>query len=195
MSKFVLLAAVVICSVLVVPSFVRAEEEMTTAVAKPISVGLLIGFGTDLGDEFNPWGLGFGIQGGYNLERLYLGARFAYHIGSSFESGDVGGTVEASVSLWEFSAELGYDFPFEEKLTFRPSLLVGIATVVTSSDAPLFGESVSGSDVNLLLSPGASLLYDINPDIFIGGDVRLPFVAGGGTMFGFVIYANGGLHF
>jgi len=202
MSKFVVLAAFVACGVLVAPSFVVAQETVhetvTTSGAKPISAGLLIGFGTDLGEDFNPWGLGIGVRGGYSLERWYFGGRFIYQFGTTAEQVSAGlNTVEIDFNLWELSAEAGYDFPLEEKLTLRPSLLLGIVSLISSTDAAVFGGSgsASASDVKLLISPGASLLYDITPDVFIGGDVRLPFVAGGGSIFGFVIYANGGLHF
>jgi hypothetical protein len=43
---------------------------------KPISVGLLLGYGIGLEDGPNPWGLGFGLRGGYNLDAIYLGVRF-----------------------------------------------------------------------------------------------------------------------
>jgi hypothetical protein len=198
MSKFVVLAAMLACSALVVPSVVGAQETRSAAVAKPISLGLLVGFGTDLGEDFNPWGFGIGVRGGYNLGRLYLGGRFVYHLGSSEDVVSAGlNTIEVSFHLWELSAEAGYDFLLQDKLTLRPSVLLGIVSLIQSTDAAVFGASASasGSDVKLLISPGLSLLYDINPDVFIGGDLRLPFVAGGGTIFGFVIYANGGLHF
>src|SRR4051794_25920697 len=65
MSKFVVLAAMLACSALVVPSVVGAQETRSAAVAKPINLGLLVGFGTDLGEDFNPWGFGIGVRGGY----------------------------------------------------------------------------------------------------------------------------------
>jgi opacity protein-like surface antigen len=187
-----------VCLLLALPAVVRAEETMTTASAKPISAGLLLGFGTDLGDDPNPWGLGFGLRGGYNLDRLYLGARFVFHLGTSYEAVSPGlNTIEIDFNLWELSVEGGYDFPINDKITIRPSLVLGIVNVMSSTDAAVFGVSASGSgsDTNLLLSPGASILYDINPDIFIGGDLRLPIVIGGGSLVGLVLYANGGLHF
>lgn len=190
---------VFVCSIAAAPSLVCAQEsESTTVVAKPISAGLLLGYGTDLGEDFNPWGLGIGVWGGYNLERLYLGGRFVYHFGSSVDQISAGlNTIEVSFNLWEFSAEAGYDFPVDDNLTVRPSLVLGIVNLISSTDAPVFGGSgsASASDVKLLLSPGASLLYDIDSDIFIAGDLRLPLVVGGGSIFGLVIYASGGLHF
>jgi hypothetical protein len=192
----------VVCLIAAAPgavSVARAQpSESTTVVAKPISLGLLLGFGTDLGEDFNPWGLGIGVRGGYNLERLYLGGRFVYQFGSTVAQVSAGlNSIDVSYNLWELSAEAGYDFPVDDQLTVRPSLVLGIVSVISSTDAVVFGASgdSSGSDVKLLLSPGVSLLYDINPDIFIGGDLRLPLVVGGGSIFGLAIYANGGLHF
>jgi hypothetical protein len=195
MSKLVCALVLVVSSIAAAP--VCAQESAPT-LAKPFSAGLLLGFGTDLGKDFNPWGLGIGVRGGYNLDRLYLGGRFVYHLGSSAEQLSAGlNTIEVDFNLWELSAEVGYDFPVADKLTFRPSLDVGIVSLMSSTDAAVFGASASASasDVKLVLAPGASLFYDINPDIFIGGDLRLPLVVGGGSIFGFVIYANGGLHF
>ena len=50
-----------------------------------ISVGLLLGYGIglDLKGRPNPWGLGFGARGGYNLDQIYLGARFVFYLGGS----------------------------------------------------------------------------------------------------------------
>src|SRR5688500_4540245 len=38
---------------------------------KPFSAGLLLGYGIAF-DDFNVWGLGFGLRGGYNLEAANL---------------------------------------------------------------------------------------------------------------------------
>ncbi len=189
------------CAVVVVPAFVHAQESDPVASpkgpAKPFSAGLLLDFGTDLGEDFNPWGFGFGVRGGYSLDRIYLGIRFVYQLGSSNDVATSGlNIIEITYNLWEFSAEGGYDFPLQDKLTLRPSVLLGVANIISSSDDVVFGgEAVSGSDANLLISPGASIFYDVTPEIFIGGDLRLPLVIGGGSTLGLVIYANGGIHF
>jgi hypothetical protein len=200
MSKFVALVAVVISCLVGVPSVDAQESGLeigTKGPAKPFSVGLLIDFGTDLTEDFNPWGLGFGLRGGYNLERLYVGVRFVYQLGNSVDVVTPGlSTLEFTYNLWELSLEGGYDFTLQDKLTLRPSLLLGIVSVIASSDGPVFGgEAADTSDTNLLIAPGASLLYDLTEQFFVGADVRLPVVIGGGSMLGLVFYVNGGLHF
>lgn len=181
--------------------FPAQEQEIQPApgvAPKPISAALLLGYGTDLGGDFNPWGFGIGLRGGYNIGRIYVGGRFTYHFGTSADLLTAGlSTIEVTYSLWDLDAEGGYDFPVGEKLTFRPSLLLGILHITASSDAPVFGgeAAVSSSNTKLVVSPGASLFYDITRDIFLGGDARLPWVVGGGSIFGLVIYVTGGLHF
>jgi hypothetical protein len=84
----------------------------------------------------------------------------------------------------------------QDKLTLRPSLLLGIVSLIVSSDGPVFGgEAADASDTKLLIAPGASLLYDITEQWFVGGDIRLPLLIGGGSLVGLVFYVNGGLHF
>lgn len=181
-----------------IPTTSRPAGPAPAVAAKPISAALFIGFGTDLGKDFNPWGFGFGVRGGYNIGRIYVGGRFAYHFGSSAEFISPGlSTVEVNYSLWDLSAEGGYDFPFSEKLTVRPSLLLGVLRLDASSDSAVFGAdvAVSAGSTKLQIAPGATLFYDINDDIFLGGDARIPWVVGGGSIFGFVLYATGGLHF
>jgi hypothetical protein len=201
MSKFVALVVVAISCCVVAPSVVDAQESGleigTRGPAKPFSAGVLLDFGTDLGDDFNPWGLGFGLKGGYNLERLYLGVRFVYQLGNSVDVVTAGlSSLEITYNLWELSLEAGYDFRLQDKLTLRPGLLLGVVSLIASADGPVFGgEDANTTDTNLLIAPGASLLYDIDDQFFVGGDVRLPLVIGGGSMVGLVFYVNGGLHF
>lgn len=201
MSRFLALVAAACLGLAVVPVCLEAQDAepaaSSTSKAKPFSAGLLLDFGTDLGEDANPWGFGFGVRGGYSLDRMYFGIRFLYQLGSSIDVVSSGlNTIEITYNLWEFSAEGGYDFPLQPKLTLRPSLLLGVVNLISGSDDVVFGgESVSNSDLKLLISPGASIFYDITPEIFIGGDLRLPLVIGGGSMIGLVIYANAGIRF
>lgn len=204
----VLTAAVFASVVTALPSFVQAQDGVeaepvaevdatapttATTVGKPISAALLLGFGTDLGEDANPWGFGFGVRGGYNLDNIFLGARFMYHLGSSYG----GGLAELDFNLWEFSLEGGYDVLVADRLTVRPSFGLGIVSLIVSSDNDSLGigGSASSSDIKLMLAPGVSLLYDITPDIFAGGELRLPIVVGGGSMVGLTIYATVGMRF
>lgn len=158
-------------------------EAPGAANAKPISVGLLLGYGISFEDGPNPWGLGFGLRGGYNLDAIFLGARFAYYLG------------EDDFNLWELGIEGGYDLPVGPVI-IRPGLGLGIASVSVSVDLPAPLEDIDESETNPYIALGASVLYDINEQYFIGGDARLQFVLGDqGDGKALIILANGGMRF
>src|SRR5262245_42225461 len=97
---------------------------------RPISVGLLLGYGHDLGEPANPWSIGFGARGGYNLDALFLGARFVFYLGKteSVENDALGRPAEASVNIWELGIEAGYDLRLGP-LAVRPGAGFGLASV------------------------------------------------------------------
>jgi len=151
---------------------------------KPISVGLLLGYGISF-EEGNPWGLGFGLRGGYNLDAIFLGGRFVYYLG------------EDNFNLWELGIEGGYDIP-AGPVIIRPGIGLGIAHI--SIDIPdsvasvLMEEDIS--ETNPYLAFGASVLYDIDEQFFIGGDGRIQIVIGdNGDGTALIILANGGMRF
>lgn len=168
------------------------DESATNATAKPISVGLLLGFGIGF-DEIDPWGLGFGLRGGYNLGAIFLGARFVYYLGESVEA--LG--VDASYNLWEFGIEGGYDLALDP-IVIRPTLGLGLASLVYSVDIPSgfgIGGSTSTSEIYLAIAPGASVLFDVAENIFIGAEGRLQIVLAEETLSGLILMANGGMRF
>lgn len=202
MSKSRYSVAVVVLAVLVASPLMAAEasaqESAAVERARPISAALLLGVGFALGEDFNPWGFGFGLRGGYNLGAIYLGGRFVYHVGTSEEIQSSGlSLADVSFSLWELAAEAGYDFRVAERVLVRPSVVLGVANLITSSDAPVFGESISrsGTDAKMLLSLGATVLYDIDDMWFAGGELRLPIAVGGESVIGLAFYATGGARF
>ena len=172
--------------------------------SKPISAGLLLGYGLSFEDGPNPWSLGFGVRGGYNLERIYLGARFTYYIGASetrVASG--GGTAKFEFNLWELGIEGGYDFAVADKLVVRPELGLGLAMAHSEVTIP-FVPGGGGSDTTgkFYLAPGATVAYDIADNIFIGADARFMLIlagsstpAGSSTVKGLTLLANGGMRF
>jgi hypothetical protein len=173
----------------------RADEGFNEGPGpdKKISVGLLLGYGIAF-DDFNPWGVGIGVRGGYNLNQIYLGARFVYNLGSSEDLETPGFTVaEYSYSLWDLGLEAGYDIPVADKLTIRPELGLGLAGFSVESDYILGGVDASSTDLYLAL--GATGLYDIRPNIFIGLDARFQFVFGDDLLVGLTFLINGGLRF
>lgn len=171
-----------------------SEEAVVGGGDKPISVGLLLGYGISFEDGPNIWGLGFGLRGGYNIDAIFLGARFVYYVG---ESEEIAG-AEWSANLWEIGIEGGYDIPVGPVI-IRPGIGLGIANVSIDIEAsPFLAGSVAGSasETNPYLALGGSVLYDINEQFFIGGDMRLQFVIGdNGDGTALIILANGGMRF
>jgi hypothetical protein len=161
--------------------------------AKPISVGLLLGYGISL-EEGNPWGLGFGLRGGYNIDAIFLGARFVYYLGESEEAGG----FEASSNIWELGIEGGYDLA-AGPVIIRPGVGLGLANFSVSAEFPdPFGTgttTVDESEMYLYLALGCSVLYDIDDTFFIGGDLRFQIVMADESANALIILANGGMRF
>ena len=156
--------------------------------AKKISAGLLLGYGISLESGKNPFGLGIGVRGGYNLGAIYLGARFVYSIG------------EDPVTSWDLGIEGGYDLSMGDKLTLRPQLGLGIDNMtvdVPSVTVPGVGSVGGGSSSSseFYIAPGASVIYDVTDDIFLGGEVRLQLITSDPMYKALTIYANGGMRF
>jgi hypothetical protein len=161
-------------------------SEDTGGGGKPISVGLLLGYGLDLEDgPLNAWGLGFGARGGYNLDEIFLGVRFVFYLG-----GEEGGV---SSNVWELGIEGGYDID-AGGLIIRPGLGLGLASV--SSEVSVLGTTVSGSDSYLYVAPGASFLFDVSDSIFVGAEARFQMVFADPDMVkAIILLANGGMRF
>jgi opacity protein-like surface antigen len=151
---------------------------------KPISVGLLLGYGISLEDGGNPWGVGFGLRGGYNIDAIYLGVRFVYYLGDSEGSGP----AEITVNVWELGVEGGYDVD-AGGVIIRPGLGLGIANVSLDSS---FG---SASESEFFIAPGVSLLFDVTDSIFIGADARFKVVLSDPTGKAITLLANAGMRF
>lgn len=169
-----------------------AEEAPVDGGKKPISAGLLLGYGLDLeSGSGNPWGLGFGLGGGYTLDMgLYLGARFVYYLGDSqtIPTG-LGTHISVDVNIWELGVEGGYDIAMD-KLHIRPGLGLGIASASSSA------AGTSTSDMYLYVAPGAALLYDVSDSFFVGAEVRLQLVFADPDMIkALILLANAGMRF
>lgn len=133
---------------------------------KPISLGLLLGYGVQLDDiGVNPWGVGFGARGGYNIGPIFLGGRFVFYLGEDPAAG--GGEGSAS-NIWEIGLEGGYDLR-AGVMTLRPGIGFGLASLVV--DAPGVD-----STTDAYVAPGLSLLFDVSRDIFVGVDGRVQFI-------------------
>lgn len=156
---------------------------------KPISVGLLLGYGIglDLKGGPNPWGLGFGARGGYNIGQLYLGARFVFYLGSSKDVFNGVSTINYSFNIWELGIEGGYDLKASDALTIRPEFGLGLAGA--SADP-------GTSSTKAYIAPGASVLYDVSENIFLGVDARFQLVFTDPESVKAIIFlANAGMRF
>ncbi|HEX2675216.1 MAG TPA: outer membrane beta-barrel protein [Polyangiales bacterium] len=149
---------------------------------KKISAALLLGYGVNLSSGGNIFGLGFGVRGGYMItDKIYLGAKFQYDLGASH------------VKSWLLGIQGGYQLGLADKLALRPELSLGLANTSVSVSTP-FG-SVSGSSTDLFIEPGATLMYDVTPDIYVGLNVAIPIILAGSTYSGLLFLATAGMRF
>lgn len=182
----------------------KAPVKVEAPVAEPIKgdgrqieVGLLLGYGFSMDDEFavDPYGLGFGLRFGYEFDfKLFVGGGFEYFLGSSETLARAQGAIdmgeiEASANYMFAHLEAGYDLWFSDVI-FRPSVWLGMGFATIDPD-PETNSSNTISD--FFFAPGASVLY-VTDGFFIGGDLRFFMVTGDGTG-GIVPFVNGGLRF
>jgi len=142
-------------TIAVAPAEVAASSD--EAGRPGFSVAGLIGF--DAGSGYT--GFAIGARGGYTFPfHLYLGGDLTFFI--------FGGGAIVSIA-----PEVGYDFalPVGVPLLLRPYVGVGLVDV-----------TAGGLGAAFEIYPGAELLYDITPNLFVGGDLRVPilFVSGNG---------------
>lgn len=164
-------------------------SEDASALDKPFSAGLLLGYGIAF-DDFNVWGLGFGLRGGYNLvaadlPEVYVGARFMYYLG------------EDPVNHWELGLEGGYELSVDPVI-IRPALGLGLANVTVElppSFAIAASTSETASETYLYIALGGTVIYDIDEQFFLGGEMNLQFILADETLTALTILANGGMRF
>jgi hypothetical protein len=160
-----------------VPASALAEDADDDGPDRPITVGLLAGYGLDLsGAELNPFGIGFGVRGGYSLGDLYLGARFMFFLGESEDVMSGGMTIETSQDLMTIGAEVGYDIELSDRgIDLRPEVGLGLA-LSGGEGADAAGNMVDTSSTDFYVAPGASLLFCLGTNVFTGLNVQLPIV-------------------
>jgi hypothetical protein len=129
-----------------------------TAGAVQIGVGLRYGFELEEGD-FNPWGLGLGLDGGVTMQNaVYVGGNAEYYFGETVDT--PGG--EASGNIWQLTAEGGYDVGLGPNFVIRPKLGLGIG----SWKSEVCFESIAGGDecmedssTDFAATPGANFIF------------------------------------
>ena len=123
------------------------------------SAALLLGNGFE--DGVN---LGIGARAGAHLDALYLGGTFVYHFGESRSSTFLGQRLEASVNVYYFGGEVGYELP-AGPVVLRPYAGLGLGTA-----RGCLGDSCD-TESRVYVAPGLVLLYPVGP-VQIGADVR-----------------------
>jgi hypothetical protein len=170
----------------------KARVEDPSAFSRPLSLGLLLGYGVDLGNTHNFWGLGLGLRAGYNLRRIYLGGRFVYQFGSSSEDVALGVVIRRFTwRHFDLGFEGGYDLTPIERLTIRPEL--GLGFVNLTSYSRYTASDTSKSTLEPYFALGATVTYDVTPDFFVGGDTRLQIVLGDAATEAVTFLVHGGM--
>jgi hypothetical protein len=153
-----------------------------------IEIGLAPGYGfkagkADWSSTLNPYSLGLGIRGGYELDnRIFLGAGFVYHLGESetlvknTPGAITPGSVDARQNYMLAFVEGGYDI-WAGDLIIRPSLWLGMGFAIVD---PYLNSGGVHTVSDFMFAPGLNLLYVMN-GIYIGGDARYVAVTGDGV--------------
>ena len=152
------------------------------AAERPITVAPLLGV------SFGGLGLGAGVRAGYTLPaKVYVGAGFMYHLGTTTEI--VG--VKISSSAFYPSAEVGYEIRFGRTVV-RP--YGGLAVIVSRASTSGLRSEYAASSNSFGIYPGCTFTYDVpKSSVFVGGDARLLFDLDGGHALG--AFASAGMRF
>jgi hypothetical protein len=135
-------------------------------------------------------GFSVGARGGYTLrENIYIGGTFIYNFGTSVDQ--IG--AEAKFNSYYLGVEGGYDFQVHPVI-IRPYMGIGPGFFHSSGEgcSALGCVNISGTNTVFALWFGGTVLYPINEQWFVGGDLKLP-VLDGEVMF--TMAATGGLNF
>jgi hypothetical protein len=152
---------------------------------RPIRIALTSGYGLDLDPSVagvNPFGVSFGVLGGYTLGSVYLGTRFLFFIGESRVLAD--GT-EQSADEWLLGFEGGYGFR-AGPLVLRPE--VGLGLAISSSESARAGRAdpsmpvpIDTSSEDPYVELGVVLEVDLSRRLLIGVEARSTAVFGKAT--------------
>lgn len=139
---------------------------------RPISIAMIGGYGVmadeDAADGVNPFGIGFGVLGGYTVDRVYLGTRFLFFLGQKRGRPDSG---ERSADEWLVGLEGGYT-----QLKLGPLRLlseVGFGLAFSSSESveeepSAEPEPIDTSSTDPYIELGIALQLDVSRELFFG---------------------------
>jgi hypothetical protein len=146
-----------------------------------MNIGILAGYGISLGSgltSLNPYGLGVGLVGEYELENhLVIGIGGEYFLGSRDDNAtDAQGVRRpANANYILGHANVGYSIWLSDRLVLRFSIWAGVAIGIVTKAPP----HLDGMVMTALLGPGASLLYTLGPaGWYFGAEIRVSIPVG-----------------
>jgi hypothetical protein len=162
------------------PKKKKKSEQAVEAAAKGDgrnkNIGILAGYGLGLGSgltSLNPYGLGAGLQGDYELENhLVLGLGGEYFLGERDDNAtDFQGVRRPAYANYILGhALVGYNIWLSNDLILRPSVWAGVAIGFVTKVAP----HLNGLVVTALLGFGANLHYILGPTgWYVGVDIHV----------------------
>jgi hypothetical protein len=163
-----------------------AEPEKPMGDGRNMDARLMVGYGFETTNFYgvDPYGLGFGLRGSYELDwHLVIGLGFEYFIGqsSTAQIDPISAALRpASHSNYMLiHADVGYNIWFGTNTILRPSIWAGVS-IGRQSPPALSGQS--GIDVPLSLAPGLNLDYIMGrTGWFVGLDGRINLIIGQGA--------------
>lgn len=164
------------------------------ATANKVSLAVALGYGFvvtdegDLDDDANPYGLGFGLRGGYTLDAgIYLGGLYQLYGGEKVGNDTVNGRMYQT----NVAGEIGYDLALGDALVLRPSVAIG-STVALGEVCVLDRCTSDHTDPYLLVAPAATLVISLGK-LYIGGEARYFFLPDNDIPDGFLLGAQVGV--
>ncbi|MDH5673135.1 MAG: porin family protein [Myxococcales bacterium] len=165
-----------------------SEDAVDLAEVHALSGSLLFGYGMNLADDsvfvrvpttardFEPFGIGLGITGGYQFGPWVVGGRAQYYFGDSVS---YTGGGSAGIFWLMLAMEGAYILHQDRVWQFRLSLDLGLAMQFWSDSDPASTNVDDGSAQDFYLAPGARLTYALTPEFFVGGDATVPVIFNG----------------
>jgi hypothetical protein len=145
---------------------------------RPISIGVVGGYGVIVDDaateSVNPFGVGFGISGGYAIGPVYVGTRFLFFLGQTRGEPD---ETERSADEFLVGFEGGYTPLRLGPLALRPELGVGLAFSSSEavSDQPT-REPIDTSSTDPYIDIGVVIELNVSRELFFGVQARAVYV-------------------
>lgn len=141
-----------------------------------VEYGIFTGDDGGADDPLNPYNFGINARGGYTLGMgLYVGGVLDYFLGDSQEETIPGfgvapaQTLEVSVNVLQFGAEVGYDVGASDGFVVRPKVGVGYASV--TGEVTAGGMTTSSDASGIAITPGVQGLLDLD-SLFLSFDAR-----------------------